>query len=135
MMAAAQPRDQSLRLDQAKGKYIRLRSTSCQSLFSSSLLPTISLLQDQRLGGWKLKSQINNKEPVSFTFDPSFILEAGQTVTMWVPGYGTHNPPTDLEWRGLKSWSIKDHLQIDLFSSDQGTYKCESKKKANSDLY
>ncbi|KAI3375961.1 hypothetical protein L3Q82_016495, partial [Scortum barcoo] len=93
------------------GKYIRVRNTSCQ---------------DQRLGGWKLKSQINNEKPDSFTFDPSFILKSRKTVTMWVPSFGFHYPPTDLIWTDLKSWSTKDHLQIYLFS-DTGEIKSKLK--------
>ncbi|XP_051279125.1 lamin-A-like [Dicentrarchus labrax] len=83
------------------GKYIRLRNWSNE---------------EQQLGGWRLGVRLNETEPIMYTFEYSFKLQAGNTVTLWAPGCGTHYPPTDLLWRDLKL-SPGDKLQVTLISN------------------
>ncbi|XP_045919975.1 lamin-A-like [Micropterus dolomieu] len=82
--------------------FIRLRNTSSE---------------DQELGGWTLKVQVNDKEPISYTFEKSFKLSPGKPLTMWVQSFGSHFSPTDLKWKDLKSWSPGDKLQFFLFNN------------------
>ncbi|XP_038587691.1 butyrophilin-like protein 9 isoform X2 [Micropterus salmoides] len=101
---SASPQDMSaghvIEVDVDKSRiFIRLRNMSSE---------------DQELGGWMLKVQINNKEPILYTFEKSFKLSPGKPLTMWVQGFGSHFPPTDLKWKDLKSWSPGDKLQVFL---------------------
>ncbi|XP_038587688.1 lamin-A-like [Micropterus salmoides] len=101
---SASPQDMSaghvIEVDVDKSRiFIRLRNMSSE---------------DQELGGWTLKVQTNNKEPISYTFEKSFKLSPGKHLTMWVQGCGSHYPPTDLKWKDLKSWSPGDKLQFFL---------------------
>ncbi|XP_047454889.1 lamin-A-like [Mugil cephalus] len=71
--------------------------------------------QDKPLGGRQLKVQINNSEPITYTFDPSMKLKAGKSVTIYCPD---HKPlyfvPGDLVWKDLKSWKSGDRVQVSL---------------------
>ncbi|XP_047437422.1 lamin-A-like [Mugil cephalus] len=71
--------------------------------------------QDKPLGGRQLKVQINNSEPITYTFDPSMKLKTGKSVTICHPdceplyvlsGY--------LVWKDLKSWKSGDRVQVSL---------------------
>ncbi|TDG99391.1 hypothetical protein EPR50_G00193850 [Perca flavescens] len=67
-----------------EGKYVRLTNKSNKN---------------KPLGGWELHLQINNRKPSMFKSFYSFILKAGETVTIWASGCnGNHNPSTDLVW-------------------------------------
>ncbi|XP_047454946.1 lamin-A-like [Mugil cephalus] len=71
--------------------------------------------QDKPLGGRQLKVQINNSEPITYTFDSSKELKAGKSVTIYRPGFATLSPdPGDLVWEELKSWMFGDRVQVSL---------------------
>ncbi|KAG7457923.1 hypothetical protein MATL_G00232370 [Megalops atlanticus] len=75
--------------------------------------------QDQLLGGWQLKRQVGSQAPIIFKFPPKFTLKAGQSVTIWAAGAGgTHNPPSDLVWKGQNSWGCGDMFQTTLISAN-----------------
>lgn len=40
------------------------------------------LLQDQPLGNWRLKRQVDDGDEVIYKFSPKFVLKAGQSVTV-----------------------------------------------------
>ncbi|XP_051271615.1 butyrophilin subfamily 2 member A1-like isoform X2 [Dicentrarchus labrax] len=84
-----------------RGKYIRLRNWSNE---------------EQQLGGWRLEVQLNETESITHTFENSFILQAGNTVTLRAPGYGCRYDDIDLVWKDLKL-SPGDILQVALISS------------------
>lgn len=44
----------------------------------------VFLFQDQSLGNWRLKRQVDNGEEVIYKFSPKFVLKSGQTVTVSV---------------------------------------------------
>ncbi|XP_047454554.1 lamin-A-like isoform X2 [Mugil cephalus] len=71
--------------------------------------------QDKPLGGRQLKVQINNRKPITYTFDPSMKLKAEKEVTLYRPGCGQHHPDTgDLVWEELKSWMPGNRVQASL---------------------
>ncbi|XP_047455064.1 lamin-A-like [Mugil cephalus] len=70
--------------------------------------------QDKPLGGRQLKVQINNSEPITYTFDPSVELKAGKSVTLYRPGCESYASPDGLEWKELKSWKSGDRVQVSL---------------------
>lgn len=39
-------------------------------------------LQDQPLGNWRLKRQVDDSDEIVYKFSPKFVLKAGQTVTV-----------------------------------------------------
>ncbi|XP_061109416.1 lamin-A-like [Conger conger] len=86
------------------GKYVRLSNKADQ---------------DQLMGSWQLKRQVGSQAPIIFKFPPKFTLKAGQTVTVWAAGAagGSHNPPSDLQWKGQNSWGSGDMFQTTLISS------------------
>ncbi|XP_047454840.1 lamin-A-like [Mugil cephalus] len=70
--------------------------------------------QDKPLGGRQLKVQINNSEPITYTFDPSMKLKAGDRVNIR-PGGGLRQPdPGDLVWEDLKPWRRGERVQVSL---------------------
>ncbi|XP_032382963.1 lamin-L(I) [Etheostoma spectabile] len=85
-----------------EGKYVRLTNKSNK---------------DKPLEGWELHLQINNRKPSMFRFFYSFILTAGETVTIWASGCRINNDTsTDLEWRNQKPWGTGEHLLVSLYS-------------------
>ncbi|KAF1380949.1 hypothetical protein PFLUV_G00169370 [Perca fluviatilis] len=92
------------------GNYIRLRNT---------------LSEDQQMGEWNLEMQINDTQPITYTFPKTFKLKADKIITIAVPGYGSLQYPTDLIWRELKSWTPGDKLKFTL-SSNKGENQINS---------
>ncbi|XP_032382965.1 lamin-L(I) [Etheostoma spectabile] len=87
-----------------EGKYVRLTNKSNK---------------DKPLEGWELHLQINNRKPSMFRFFYSFILKAGETVTIWASGcLANDNPPTDLLWRNQNPWGTGEHLLVSLYSKN-----------------
>ncbi|KAF1380940.1 hypothetical protein PFLUV_G00169280 [Perca fluviatilis] len=85
-----------------EGKYVRLTNKSNK---------------DKPLGGWELHLQINNRKPSMFTSFDSFILKAGETVTIWASGCCVNdNSPTDLVWKDQKPWDTGEQLRVSLYS-------------------
>ncbi|XP_047462819.1 lamin-A-like [Mugil cephalus] len=71
--------------------------------------------QDKPLGGRQLKVQINNSEPITYTFDLSVDVKAGESVTLYGPDYDeSFAGPGDLVWEELKSWMPGDRVQASL---------------------
>ncbi|XP_047434030.1 lamin-A-like [Mugil cephalus] len=70
--------------------------------------------QDKPLGGRQLKVQINNKKPITYTFDPSVKLKTGKSVTIWPSDHEYYKVPGDLVWEDLKSWWPGDRVQVSL---------------------
>ncbi|XP_041844028.1 lamin [Melanotaenia boesemani] len=86
-----------------EGKYIRLSNKSDE---------------DQSLSNWQVKRQVGSSTPILYKFPSKFILKAGGTVTIWASsGGGTHNPPSDLVWKGQNSWGTGDLLQTSLINA------------------
>ncbi|XP_047454576.1 lamin-L(I)-like [Mugil cephalus] len=70
--------------------------------------------QDKPLGGRQLKVQIS-KQPITYTFDPSVELKAGDRVTFYRPDCDeSFTLPHRLEWEDLKYWSPGDRVQVSL---------------------
>ncbi|XP_033477684.1 lamin-B2 [Epinephelus lanceolatus] len=75
--------------------------------------------QDQPLGNWRLKRQVDNGEEIIYKFSPKFVLKAGQTVTVWSADAGVaHSPPTDLLWKSQTSWGTGNDIVTTLINAD-----------------
>ncbi|XP_075997684.1 lamin-B2 [Genypterus blacodes] len=75
--------------------------------------------QDQALGNWRLKRQIDQGEEVVYKFSPKFVLKAGQSVTVWSADAGVaHSPPSDLLWKSQASWGTGNEIVTALNNSD-----------------
>ncbi|XP_028258824.1 lamin-B2 [Parambassis ranga] len=75
--------------------------------------------QDQSLGNWRLKRQVDNGEEVIFKFSPKFVLKAGHSVTVWSADAGVaHSPPSDLLWKNQASWGTGIDIVTSLINSD-----------------
>ncbi|XP_074480160.1 lamin-B3-like [Sebastes fasciatus] len=72
-------------------------------------------LQDQRLGGWKLEMEVNEKI-ISFTFKSSFKLSSRRNITMSGTGCYPYDP-TELSWKDLTPWNSGDNLKFTLISN------------------
>lgn len=73
-----------------KGNFIKLQNASDQ---------------DQALGGWNLKRQVDNGDEISYKFSAKYILKAGKEVTIWSSGSGhPQNAPSDLVFKSQKTW-------------------------------
>ncbi|XP_044197919.1 lamin-A-like [Thunnus albacares] len=88
--------------------------------------------EDQPLGCWELQIQVDNKQPIIYTFLPSFTLKAGKTVTIWPSSSGVaHSPPTDLVlW---KSWGPANELLVTLVCCS-GEVMAKTKVKNTKDV-
>ncbi|XP_069575825.1 lamin-B2 [Brachyistius frenatus] len=75
--------------------------------------------QDQPLGNWRLKRQVDDGEEVVYKFSPKFVLKAGQTVTVWSADAGVaHGPPSDLLWKSQASWGTGSDILTSLVDAD-----------------
>ncbi|CAL8307196.1 unnamed protein product [Lota lota] len=75
--------------------------------------------QDQPLGSWRLKRQVDGGEEVTYKFSPKFILKAGQSVTVWSADAGVaHGPPSDLLWKSQASWGTGNDILTTLVNAD-----------------
>ncbi|XP_050924419.1 LOW QUALITY PROTEIN: lamin-B2-like [Lates calcarifer] len=75
--------------------------------------------QDQPLGNWRLKRQVDNGDEVIYKFSPKFVLKAGQSVTVWSADAGVaHSPPSDLLWKSQASWGTGNDLVTSLINAD-----------------
>ncbi|KAM6894288.1 butyrophilin subfamily 1 member A1-like isoform 2-T2 [Lycodopsis pacificus] len=79
-----------------QGKYIHLTNTSNE---------------EQQLGGWRLEMQVNRKN-ISFTFEKSFSVKSGDTVTVSC----MMCPSPDLWWKDFKPFSPADRLKFTLIN-------------------
>ncbi|XP_049922574.1 lamin-L(I)-like isoform X5 [Epinephelus moara] len=86
-----------------KGEYVRLSNTSDKA---------------QELKDWELHIQVNNRKPIVYKFSSSFILVAGNTVTIWSSDHPARNdPPTDLVWQNQKSWGTGEQLLVTVYNN------------------
>ncbi|XP_060934351.1 lamin-B2 [Limanda limanda] len=75
--------------------------------------------QDQPLGNWRLKRQVDDGDEIVYKFSPKFILKAGQSVTVWSADAGVaHSPPSDLLWKSQASWGTGDDIVTSLSNTD-----------------
>ncbi|KAG7513914.1 lamin-B2 [Solea senegalensis] len=75
--------------------------------------------QDQPLGNWRLKRQVDDGDEIIYKFSPKFVLKAGQTVTVWSADAGmAHSPPTDLLWKSQASWGTGNDMVTSLVNAD-----------------
>ncbi|TDH08217.1 hypothetical protein EPR50_G00095430 [Perca flavescens] len=75
--------------------------------------------QDQPLGSWRLKRQVDDGDEVVYKFSPKFVLKAGQTVTVWSADAGvSHSPPSDLLWKSQTSWGTGNDMITTLVNAD-----------------
>ncbi|XP_035508837.1 lamin-B2 [Morone saxatilis] len=75
--------------------------------------------QDQPLGNWRLKRQVDNGDEVIYKFSPKFVLKAGQSVTVWSADAGVaHSPPSDLLWKSQTSWGTGNDIVTTLINTD-----------------
>uniref|UniRef100_A0A8P4GPP2 Lamin B2 n=1 Tax=Dicentrarchus labrax TaxID=13489 RepID=A0A8P4GPP2_DICLA len=75
--------------------------------------------QDQLLGNWRLKRQVDNGDEVIYKFSPKFVLKAGQSVTVWSADAGVaHSPPSDLLWKSQTSWGTGNDIVTTLINTD-----------------
>ncbi|XP_008333369.2 lamin-B2 [Cynoglossus semilaevis] len=75
--------------------------------------------QDQPLGNWRLKRQVDNGEEIVYKFSPKFVLKAGQSVTVWSADAGVaHSPPSDLLWKSQASWGTGNDIATSLVNID-----------------
>uniref|UniRef100_H3CNV9 Lamin B2 n=1 Tax=Tetraodon nigroviridis TaxID=99883 RepID=H3CNV9_TETNG len=88
---------------------------------AAGLLPQSSTAeqQDQPMGSWRLKRQVDFGEELIYKFTPKFVLKAGQSVTVWSLDAGVaHSPPTDLLWKTQASWGSGTHMVTSLINGD-----------------
>ncbi|XP_062301211.1 lamin-A-like [Scomber scombrus] len=93
--------------------------------------------EEQPMGCWELQIQVDDEQPIIYTFLPSFTLKAEQTVTIWPSNSDVdHNPPTNLVlW---KSWDPADKLLATLLCSsgqEMANTKVNVTIEANCDHY
>ncbi|XP_078115695.1 lamin-B2 [Sander vitreus] len=75
--------------------------------------------QDQPLGNWRLKRQVDDGDEIVYKFSPKFVLKAGQTVTVWSADAGVaHSPPSDLLWKSQTSWGTGNDMVTTLVNAD-----------------
>uniref|UniRef100_A0A665T538 Lamin B2 n=1 Tax=Echeneis naucrates TaxID=173247 RepID=A0A665T538_ECHNA len=75
--------------------------------------------QDQPLGNWRLKRQVDDGDEVIYKFSPKFVLKAGQSVTVWSADAGVaHSPPSDLLWKSQGSWGTGNDIITSLINAD-----------------
>ncbi|XP_029285926.1 lamin-B2 [Cottoperca gobio] len=75
--------------------------------------------QDQPLGNWRLKRQVDDEDEVLYKFSPKYVLKAGQSVTVWSADAGVaHSPPSDLLWKSQTSWGTGNDIVTALINAD-----------------
>ncbi|XP_068175986.1 lamin-B2 [Antennarius striatus] len=80
---------------------------------------TNDMEQDQPLGNWRLKRQVDDGDEIVYKFSPKFVLKAGQSVTVWSADAGVaHSPPSDLLWKSQASWGVGNDIVTTLVDAD-----------------
>ncbi|XP_013872884.1 lamin-B2 [Austrofundulus limnaeus] len=75
--------------------------------------------QDQPLGNWRIKRQVDDEEEIIYKFSPKFVLKSGRTVTVWSADAGVaHSPPTDLLWKSQANWGTGIVIVTSLINAD-----------------
>ncbi|XP_063302366.1 lamin-L(III)-like [Pelobates fuscus] len=85
------------------GKYVRLVNSS---------------EEDQQMHGWTVRRQHGSLTDIVYKFPGRFVLEAGQSVTIWAACAGAvHRPPSDLVWKSQICWGTGDDVKLTLLDS------------------
>uniref|UniRef100_A0A667WTJ5 Lamin B2 n=1 Tax=Myripristis murdjan TaxID=586833 RepID=A0A667WTJ5_9TELE len=75
--------------------------------------------EDQPMGSWRLKRQVDQGEEIVYKFSPKFVLKAGHSVTVWSADAGmAHSPPSDLLWKSQASWGTGNDIITALINAD-----------------
>ncbi|XP_061121900.1 lamin-B2-like isoform X2 [Syngnathus typhle] len=75
--------------------------------------------QDQPLGNWRLKRQVDDAVEIVYKFSPEFVLKAGQTVTVgFAHADVAQRLPTDLLWKSQASGGTGSDITTTLVNSD-----------------
>ncbi|XP_054483374.1 lamin-A-like isoform X2 [Anoplopoma fimbria] len=90
-----------------RGKYIRLRNKSHE---------------DRPLGGWRLEMQVSRRN-ISYTFDKSYKLKSGETVTMSGPGCDTLSSSSELWWKDFRTFNSADKLKFTLIDNTESRHE------------
>ncbi|KAF6728702.1 Lamin-B2 [Oryzias melastigma] len=88
--------------------------------------------QDQPLGSWRLRRQVDNGEEVVYKFSPKFVLKAGQSVTVWSADAGKpHAPPSELLWKSQASWGTGSIIVTSLIdaSGEEVARRCATRSQ------
>ncbi|RVE74124.1 hypothetical protein OJAV_G00038010 [Oryzias javanicus] len=88
--------------------------------------------QDQPLGSWRLRRQVDNGEEVVYKFSPKFVLKAGQSVTVWSADAGKpHTPPSELLWKSQASWGTGSVIVTSLIdaSGEEVARRCATRSQ------
>ncbi|XP_054452856.1 lamin-B2 [Anoplopoma fimbria] len=94
-------------------------SISPTDMDGNAVTLTNDTAQDQPLGNWRLKRQVDNEDEVVYKFSPKFVLKAGQSVTVWSADAGVaHSPPSDLLWKSQTSWGTGSDIVTTLVNAD-----------------
>lgn len=97
-----------------EGRFVRLKNSSDKvsmglggrtgTPFLVARVKSLSGLQDQSLGNWRIKKQVLEGEDIAYKFTPKYVLRAGQTVTVGVSlGGSPHHLPG---WEVLYGFSM-----------------------------
>ncbi|KAM7013004.1 lamin-B2 [Tautogolabrus adspersus] len=91
--------------------------------------------QDQPLGNWRLKRQVDSGDEITYKFSPKFVLKAGQSVTVWSADAGmAHSPPSDLLWKSQASWGTGNEMITTLVNADGEEVASRSVTKTQVDI-
>ncbi|XP_028436811.1 lamin L3 isoform X1 [Perca flavescens] len=88
----------------ADGKYVRLKNNS---------------ETEQPLGGWVVRRLYPGSGDLSFHIPPSYVLAAGQTLTIWAAGAEAEADPGDLILQGHMSWGPVTEIRVILLNPNQ----------------
>ncbi|KAK3562511.1 hypothetical protein QTP86_034765 [Hemibagrus guttatus] len=104
-----------------EGNFIRLKNNSDQFPSTSQKhklpLETVVSFKDQPLGGWIVRKSQPGGPDIAFKIPSSYILAAGQTLTIWSAGARVEQkPPSDLVLRSSKSWGAVSDVRVCLLN-------------------
>ncbi|XP_037554072.1 lamin-B2 [Nematolebias whitei] len=75
--------------------------------------------QDQPLGNWRIRRQVDDEDELLYKFSPKYVLKAGRTVTVWSADAGVaHSPPSDLLWKSQANWGTGSVIVTSLINAD-----------------
>uniref|UniRef100_A0A1A8GAZ4 Lamin B2 n=1 Tax=Nothobranchius korthausae TaxID=1143690 RepID=A0A1A8GAZ4_9TELE len=75
--------------------------------------------QDQPLGSWRIKRQVDDEDEIIYKFSPKYVLKSGRSVTVWSADAGvTHSPPSDLLWKSQASWGTGSVIITSVINAD-----------------
>ncbi|XP_071794203.1 lamin-B1-like isoform X1 [Asterias amurensis] len=100
------------RIDDTSSTTQSSTTTGLVAILESDLLGNFIKLQntadqDQPLGGWLLKRQVDGGEELNYKFSSKYVLKSGKEVTVWASGSGhPHSPPTDMVFKNQSTWGV-----------------------------